>query len=169
MIPRAKRVAFLRNLTNPVHPKIFRAAQGAGRQLGLTLHEVGVFEAVELEGVFKTLLSQRFDALLVPGDAMFSTNRAILIGLVARARLAAVYGDRLFPDGGGLMSVSVDLLDLCRRAAGHVDKILRGAQAGDLPVEEALTLEVVINFKATNALGLVIPASLRQRAEIVDR
>ena len=58
---------------------------------------------------------------------------------------------------------------LCRRAAGHVDKILRGAQAGDLPVEEALTLEVVINFKATNALGLAIPASLRQRAEIVDR
>jgi len=170
VIPGAKRVAFLRNLTNPVHPKIFRAAQGAGRQLGLTLqHEVGVFEAVELEGVFKTLLSQRFDALLVPGDAMFSTNRAILIGLVARARLAAVYGDRLFPDAGGLMSVSVDLLDLCRRAAGHVDKILRGAQAGDLPVEEALTLEVVINFKATNALGLAIPASLRQRAEIVDR
>jgi len=169
VIPRAKRVAFLRNLTNPVHPKIFRAAQGAGRQLGLTLLEVGVFEAVELEGVFKTLLSQRFDALLVPGDAMFSTNRAILIGLVARARLAAVYGDRLFPDAGGLMSVSVDLLDLCRRAAGHVDKILRGAQAGDLPVEEALTLEVVINFKATNALGLAIPASLRQRAEIVDR
>src|SRR5213083_2357057 len=169
VIPRAKRVAFLRNLTNPVHPKIFRAAQGAGRQLGLTLHEVGVFEAVELEGVFKTLLSQRFDALFVPGDAMFSTNRAILIGLVARARLAAVYGDRLFPDAGGLMSVSVDLLDLCRRAAGHVDKILRGAQAGDLPVEEALTLEVVINFKATNALGLVIPAPLRQRAEIVDR
>ena len=170
VIPRAKRVAFLRNLTNPVHPKIFRAAQGAGRQLGLTLqHEVGVFEAVELEGVFKTLLSQRFDALFVPGDAMFSTNRAILIGLVARARLAAVYGDRLFPDAGGLMSVSVDLLDLCRRAAGHVDKILRGAQAGDLPVEEALTLEVVINFKATNALGLAIPASLRQRAEIVDR
>ena len=169
VIPGAKRVAFLRNLTNPVHPKIFRAAQGAGRQLGLTLLEVGVFEAVELEGVFKTLLSQRFDALFVPGDAMFSTNRAILIGLVARARLAAVYGDRLFPDAGGLMSVSVDLLDLCRRAAGHVDKILRGAQAGDLPVEEALTLEVVINFKATNALGLVIPASLRQRAEIVDR
>src|SRR5213078_3869822 len=110
VIPRAKRVAFLRNLTNPVHPKIFRAAQGAGRQLGLTLLEVGVFEAVELEGVFKTLLSQRFDALFVPGDAMFSTNRAILIGLVARARLAAVYGDRLFPDAGGLMSVSVDLL-----------------------------------------------------------
>src|SRR5213592_1121402 len=107
VIPGAKRVAFLRNLTNPVHPKIFRAAQGAGRQLGLTLLEVGVFEAVELEGVFKTLLSQRFDALFVPGDAMFSTNRAILIGLVARARLAAVYGDRLFPDAGGLMSVSV--------------------------------------------------------------
>src|SRR5207247_9558235 len=116
---------------------IFRAAQGAGRQLGLTLLEVGVFEAVWLDGVFKTRLSQRFDALFVPGDAMFSTNRAILIGLVARARLAAVYGDRLFPDAGGLMSVSVDLLDLCRRAAGHVDEILRSGAAGCRPLAGA--------------------------------
>jgi putative ABC transport system substrate-binding protein len=65
------------------------------------------------------------------------------------------------------MSFSVDLVELCRRAAGHVDRILRGAQAGDLPVEEAVKFEVVINVRAAQALGLTIPASLRQEAEMV--
>jgi putative tryptophan/tyrosine transport system substrate-binding protein len=166
--PGVKRVAFLRNLTNAVHPQIFSAVERAGGQLGLTLHEVGVFEATEFEGVFKTMQSSRFDALFVPGDAMFSHHRALLIDLAAKTRLPAIYGDRLFPDGGGLMSFSVDLVELCRRAAGHVDRILRGAPAGDLPVEEAVKFGVIINVRAAPALGLMIPASLRQRAGMVE-
>jgi putative tryptophan/tyrosine transport system substrate-binding protein len=166
--PGVKRIAFLRNLTNPIHPKIFSAVERAGGSLGLTLHEVGVFEATEFEGIFKTMQSSRFDALFVPGDAMFSRHRALLVELAAKTRLPAIYGDRLFPDGGGLMSFSVDLVELCRRAAGHVDRILRGAQAGDLPVEDAVKFEVVINLKAAQALGLTIPAALRQEAEIVE-
>jgi putative ABC transport system substrate-binding protein len=165
--PGVKRVAFLRNLTNPIHPKIFSAVERAAGPLRLTLHEVGVFEAAEFEGVFKTMQSSRFDALFVPGDAMFSRHRALLVELAAKTRLPAIYGDRLFPDGGGLMSFSVDLVELCRRAAGHVDRILRGAQAGDLPVEDAVKFEVVINLKAAQALGLTIPEALHQEAEIV--
>jgi putative ABC transport system substrate-binding protein len=80
-----------------------------------------------------------------------------------------IYGDRLFSDAGGLMSFSVDLVDLCRRAAGHVDKILCGARAGDLPVEEAVKFEVVINMKAAKGIGLTIPPSLLQRAEQVSQ
>ena len=100
---------------------------------------------------------------------MFSHERGALVGLAASMRLPAVYGDRLFPDGGGLMSFSVELVDLCRRAAGHVDKILRGARAGDLAVEEAVKFDLVINVATANALGLKIPAPLRARAELVQR
>jgi putative ABC transport system substrate-binding protein len=169
MAPRTKRVAFLRNLTNPIHPQIWRAVEREGARLDLVLQEISVRNPTELEGAFKAMQTKRVDALFVPGDAMFSHERGVLVGLAARVRLPAVYGDRLFPDGGGLMSFSVELVDLCRRAAGHVDKILRGARAGDLAVEEAVKFDLVINVAAANALGLKIPASLRERAELVPR
>jgi putative ABC transport system substrate-binding protein len=165
--PRTKRVGFVRNLANPIHPKIMSAAQQAARRLKLTLEELGLFEASELEGVFRTLPAKRIDGLFVPGDAMFSKQRAQLIGLAARAKVPAVYGDRLFPEAGGLMSFSVDLLDLCRRAADPVDKILRGAQAGDLPVVEAGRFEIVMSAQAAQDLGLTIPPALRKQAEIL--
>ncbi len=168
MAPRTKRVAFLRNLTNPIHPQIWRAVEREGTRLDLALQEISVREPSELEGAFKTMQSKRLDALFVPGDAMFSRERGALVGLAAKVRLPAVYGDRLFPDGGGLMSFSVDLVELCRRAAGHVDQILRGARAGDLPVGEAVKFDVVINVAAANVLGLNIPASLRERAELIQ-
>ena len=167
MAPRSKRVAFLRNLTNPIHPRIWRAVEREGTRLDLVLQEISVRDPAEFDGAFKTMQAKRFDALFVPGDAMFSRERGALVGLAARFRLPAVYGDRLFPDGGGLMSFSVDLVDLCRRAAGHVDRILRGARAGDLEVEEAVKFDAVINVTAANGLGLKIPASLRERAELI--
>jgi putative ABC transport system substrate-binding protein len=169
MAPRTKRVAFLRNLTNPIHPQIWKAVEREGARLDLALQEISVRDPAEFEGAFRGMQRQRFDALFVPGDAMFSRERGALVGLAARMRLPAIYGDRLFPDGGGLMSFSVDLVDLCRRAAGHVDKILRGARAGDLDVEEAVKFDLVINVAAANALGLKIPASLRERAELVQQ
>lgn len=169
MAPRTKRVAFLRNLTNPIHQRLFRAVEREGARLDLALGEIAVRDPAEFEGAFKTMQSKRFDALFVPGDAMFSRAREALVRLAESVRLPAVYGDRLFPDGGGLMSFSVDLVELCRRAAGHVNKILRGARAGDLPVEEAVKFEVVINVAAANSLGLKIPDSLRERAELVQR
>jgi putative tryptophan/tyrosine transport system substrate-binding protein len=169
MAPRTKRVAFLRNPTNPIHAQIFRAVEREGTRLGLALQEISVLDPTEFESAFKAMQSKRLDALFVPGDAMFSRERGMLVGLAASVRLPAVYGDRLFPDGGGLMSFSVDLVELCRRAGGHVDKILRGARAGDLPVGEATKFDEVINVAAANSLGLTIPASLRERAELVER
>jgi len=169
MAPRTKRVAFLRNLTNPIHQQLLRAVVRESARLDLELGQIAVRDPAELEAAFKALQSNRVDALFVPGDAMFSRARETLVRLAESTRLPAVYGDRLFPDGGGLMSFSVDLVELCRRAAGHVDKILRGARAGDLPVEEAVKFEVVINVATANSLGLKIPDSLRQRAELVQR
>jgi putative ABC transport system substrate-binding protein len=167
MAPQTKRVAFLRNVSNPIHPKIFAAVERESARLDLELHEIAVRAPTEFDAAFRTMQSKRYDALFVPGDAMFSRECRSLVGLAARFRLPAVYGDRLFPDCGGLMSFSVDLLKLCRRAAGQVDRILRGAGAGDLPVEEAVKFDVVINVATANVLALKIPASLRKRAELV--
>ena len=169
MAPRTKRVAFLRNLNNPIHEKIFVVVERESARLDLELHEIGVRAPTEFDAAFRATQSKRFDALFVPGDAMFSRECRPLVGLASRFRLPAVYGDRLFPDCGGLMSFSVDLLELCRRAAGQVDRILRGARAGDLPVEEAVKFDVVINVATANSLGLKIPASLRERAELVHQ
>ena len=166
--PRARRVGVLLNHTNPIHPTILAATTRVAGPLGITLHEAGVFEPTELGEAFTRMQAARAEVLLVPGDAMFSRHRAQIIMLAARARLPAVYGDRLFVDAGGLMSMSVDLIDLCGRAAGHVDRILRGAQPGDLPIEEDVMLELLVNVTTARALGVTIPASLRQRAVLVS-
>ena len=169
MAPRTKRVAFLRNRNNPIHEKLFGAVERESRRLGLELGEVAVLAPAELDAAFPAMKSNGFDALFVPGDAMFSREREVLVRRAASFRFPAVYGDRLFPDGGGLMSFSVDLVELCHRAAGHVYRIVRGAQAGDLPVEEAVKFDVVINVAAASTLGLKIPAALRDGAQLVGQ
>jgi putative ABC transport system substrate-binding protein len=165
--PRVKRVAFLANVMNPIHPRLFSATKKAAQQLGLTMHEVAVRDAREFVGAFETMQRERMDALFVPGDAMFTQHRAQLVLQVTKARLPAIYANRVFPDDGGLMSFSVDPPDLFRRAASHVDKILRGARAGDLPVEEAIKFELVLNVRTAKALGLTISPALRLRADHV--
>jgi putative ABC transport system substrate-binding protein len=165
--PRTKRVAFLRNVSNPILPKLFDAVQQEGTRLGLELQDTAVLAPTELAPVFQAMQSKRVDALFVPGDAMFSRERDTLVRLAASFRLPAVYGDRLFPDNGGLMSFSVDLVELCRRAAGYVHRIVRGARPGDLAVEDAVKFDVVINVTAASVLSLRIPAALRERAELV--
>ena len=165
--PRTKRVAFLRNSANPILEKLFKAVEREGKRLGLELQEVTVRAPAELEAALQTARDKGGDALFVPGDAMFSRERDVLVRHAARLKLPAVYGDRLFPDRGGLMSFSVDLVELCRRAAGHVYKIHGGTPAGEVPIEEAVKFDVVINVAAASVLGLRIPATLRERAELV--
>ena len=167
--PSTKRVAFLRNLSNPIHEKLFKAVQREGARLGLELREVPVLAPADLDAAFGVMRSKGCDALFVPGDATFSRERDVLVRRAASFKFPAVYGDRLFPDAGGLMSFSVDLVELCQRAATHVFRILRGARPGDLAVEEATKFDVVINVAAANALGVKIPAALRQRAELVGQ
>jgi putative tryptophan/tyrosine transport system substrate-binding protein len=167
--PRTKRVAFFRNLNNPILEQLFKAVQREGMRLSLELGEFAVRAPTEIEAAFPAMRSKGFDALFVPGDAMFSRERDVFVRRTASFRLPAVYGDRLFPDGGGLMSFSVDLVELCQRAAGYVERIVRGARAGDLPVEEAVKFDVVINVAAAASLGLKIPPTLRERAELVGQ
>ena len=139
----------------------------AAQQLDLTMHEVGVRDGRDFAKAFETMQRRRMAALFVPGDAMFNTHRTQLIAHAAKSRLPTVYGSAHFPEDGGLMSLGVNQADLFRRAASHVDKILRGANAGELPVEEAIKFELVINARTAKALDLAIPPTLLLRADRV--
>ena len=109
----------------------------------------------------------RAGAVAVLGSAIFNSERRRLVDLAAKHRLPTVYTSRDFVDAGGLMTYGPNLADLFRRAATYVDKILKGAKPGDLPIEQPTTFELVINLKTAKALGLTIPPLLRLRANQV--
>src|SRR6266699_1644870 len=116
---------------------------------------------------FSEMTRARAGTLTVVGSSMFVSERRRLVDLAAKHRLPAVYAQRAYVDIGGLMSYGPDVADLFRRAATYVDKILKGAKPGDLPVEQPTKFELVINLKTANALGLTIPQSLLVQAEVI--
>ena len=120
-----------------------------------------------MDKAFSSITTQRGGALTVLPSAMFVSERRRLVDLAARNRLPAVYPQREFVDAGGFMSYGPDLADLFRRAATYVDKILKGAKPGDLPVEQPTKFDLVINLKTARSLGLTIPQSLQVRADHV--
>jgi len=105
------------------------------------------------------------DALVVVPDALMFSSRARIVNLAAKNRLPAIYGQKEYVETGGLISYGIDLTDIFRRSAGHVDKILKGANPAELPVELPTTYELAINLATAKALGLTIPASLRAKAD----
>ena len=121
----------------------------------------------DLDRAFSEITRARPGALTVLPSSMFISERRRLADLAAKNRLPAVYFVREFVDAGGLMAYGPNLPDLSRRAATYVDKILKGAKPGDLPVEQPTKFELVINLKTAKALGLTIPPSLLQRADEV--
>jgi ABC-type uncharacterized transport system substrate-binding protein len=126
-----------------------------------------VQRAEDFESAFRDAIKRHVGGLVVLRDTVLLANQARLLTLAATTRLPAMYGNRDFVDGGGLMSYGPSLVEMYRRAAYLVDKILKGAKPADLPVEQATTFELVINLKTAKALGLTIPASLLQRADHV--
>jgi putative ABC transport system substrate-binding protein len=121
----------------------------------------------EFDGAFAAMAKERVGALLVLSDAMLSSHRTRLADLAVRSRLPSAYAVRESVEAGGLMSYGPSFLDLYRRSAAYVDKILKGAKPADLPVEQPTKFELVINLKTAKALGLTIPPSLLQRADQV--
>jgi len=121
----------------------------------------------EFDGAFAAMAKERVGALLVLSDAMLSSHRTRLADLAARSRLPSAYAVRESVEAGGLMSYGPSFLDLFRRSAAYVDKILKGAKPADLPVEQPTNFELVINLKTAKALGLTIPQSLLHRADQV--
>jgi putative ABC transport system substrate-binding protein len=163
----ATRVGVLNNPSNPGPPAQAGSLTGAARSLGIDLIRVNAQSPGELAEAFAKMSQAGATALLVENDAMFFSQRARIVDLAAMHKLPAVYGEREFAAAGGLMAYAANYAAIFRRAATYVDKILKGAKPGDLPIEEPTRIELVINLKAARALGLTIPQSLLLRADEV--
>jgi putative ABC transport system substrate-binding protein len=146
---------------------ILKGADVAAQALGVRLQFVEARGAADFDRAFSEMTRARAGALAVLPSAMLFTDRRRLVDLAAKNRLPAGYSSREFVDAGGLMSYGANLADVFRRAAVYVDKILKGAKPGDLPVEQPTKFELVINLKAAKALGLTIPQSVLGRADQV--
>ena len=131
--------------------------------MGVQLEAVPVRGADDFASALKTL--RAIDGVLSADTPLFVTHRARLVDAVAGRRLPAIYPNRVFVEAGGLISYGPNYLDLWRRAAAYVDKILKGAKPGDLPVEQPTTFELLINNRTAKAIGLTIPPSLVSRAD----
>jgi putative ABC transport system substrate-binding protein len=167
-VPRAAKVAVLLNPTNADHQRIMAADMPtAADRLRLTLLPIEAQTVDELDVAFERAARLRADAIVVLGDPLIYVNRARAAELAAKHRLPAMYFFRENVEAGGLMSYGPSLYDLGRRGATYVDKILKGARPADLPVEQAIKFDLVINLKAAKALGLMIPPALLQQAEQV--
>jgi putative ABC transport system substrate-binding protein len=166
--PQVSRVAILINPTNAMHQQIVaNELPQAAERLRLTLLTVEARAADSLTGAFETAVRSRAGAIMVLGDPLVFVHRARIAELAAKHRLPAMYLFRESVEAGGLMAYGPSFHDLGRRAASYVDKILKGAKPGDLPVEQPTKFELVINLKTAKALGLTIPQSLLQRADQV--
>ncbi len=169
-VPRVSRVAVLwqpGGLGERTEQDILKAADVAGRALGVRLQVVEVRGPADFDRAFSDMTRARAGALAVLPGTMFIIERRRLVDLAAKNRLPAVYPLREFVDAGGLMAYGASLADLFRRAAIYVDKILKGAKPADLPVEQPTKFELVINLKTAKALGLTIPPSVLGRADEV--
>jgi putative ABC transport system substrate-binding protein len=146
---------------------MLKGAEVAARALGVRLQVVEARGPADFDRAFSDMTRARADALTVLPSVMFITERRRLVDLAAKNRLPAVYPSREYVDVGGLMAYGPHVADLFRRAATYVDKILKGAKPGDLPIEQPTKFELVINLKTAKALGLTIPPSLLARADEV--
>ena len=165
LVPTLKRVAMLTHPPHPTNAVQLQEAEAAARTLGVQLEAVPVRGVDDFDSVLKAL--RGIGGLLHADTPLFFTHRARLIDAAARNRLPALYSSKVYVDAGGLMSYGADLPDLWRQVAVYVDKILKGAKPGDLPVQQPTKFEVIINLKTAKALGLTIPPSLLQRADQV--
>ena len=167
-VPALARVAVMWDVKRPIDAGSAAAiVAAAARVLGLRLHDIDVDNAGDYAAAFAAAKRDRADAVLLVESPRAVANRAIIAELGLKHRLPVVSQFSRIVDAGGLMSYGPDLNDLFRRAAAHVDKILKGARPADLPVEQPTKFELVINLKTAKALGLAMPPSLLLRADRV--
>jgi putative ABC transport system substrate-binding protein len=165
--PSVTRVAVLRDPTIPTGPAQFGVIQAVAPSLGMDVVPINVRDVPEIERALAAFARSSNGSLIVTPSGFASVNRDLIITLAARHRLPAVYFGRYFVNSGGLISYGNDIVDQYRRAAGYVDRILRGEKPADLPVQAPTKYELVINLKTAKALGLEIPPTLLARADEV--
>ena len=167
VVPKASRVAVLYNPADRSNVLVLKQLQEPALTLGLTLQPLAVRELGEFEGAFLSMTRARAHAMFGAAGALTNEHNEVLVDLAAKHRVPAMWGHRQFVDAGGLISYAVNLYDQHRQAAVYVDKILKGAKPGDLPVEQPTRYELVINLKTAKALRLTVAQSLLLQADQV--
>ena len=152
---------------NPTWSGQLQAVEEAAPSLKTQIIPAGVENAADIERSITELGREPNGGLMVMPDSLTLIHRKLIVSLVERYRLPAIYPFRYFPDDGGLISYGIDLADVWRRGATYVDRILKGSAAGDLPVQQPTKFELVINLKTAKTLGLEIPQTLLARADEV--
>ncbi len=165
--PQAKIVALLLQAANPGNPVFVKAMTTAASSLGQQSHVVTARAADGLADAFASMARAKAKALVVIEDPIFAANAKKIADLALNHRLPTMMGNRLFVHAGGLMAYSLVYEDLWRRAAGYVDRIFKGANPADMPIEQPNNFDLIVNLKTANALGLTIPPALLQRADQV--
>jgi putative tryptophan/tyrosine transport system substrate-binding protein len=158
-------VAVLWNPTDPAAADFLRETEAAAQSLGLKIHAIEARSATELYAAFKAVTDLHPSAFLTLPGGMFQANVRRIVDFAAKRRLPGVFPNRAFVEAGGLLSYAPSLAANWRRAAVFVDKILKGAKPGDLPIEQPTEFELVLNVKTAKALGLTIPPTLLARAD----
>jgi len=163
-VPDLTRVAFLWNPPNPASAPLLKELEAAAPRLEVKLQRLEVRVPEDLEGAFKAAVRQRAGALYVPGDPLTTNRPQVIADLALTHRLPTISDYGGLPRAGGLLSYGPDLVDSYRRAAAFVDKILKGANPGELPMEQPTKFDLVVNQKTARFLGLTIPQSVLQQA-----
>jgi putative ABC transport system substrate-binding protein len=166
-IPGVNKVGVLWNPEMPFHPKMIEELKAAAPVLSIELNLIAARTAQELTPAFSAIARAHDQALYIIPDGLFFDRRAVILNMAAKARLPAIYWEKDFAEEGGFMSYGPSASDLTRRAAGYVDKILKGAKPGDLPIEQPTKFELVVNAKTAHTLGIIIPESVMLRADDV--
>jgi putative tryptophan/tyrosine transport system substrate-binding protein len=168
LVPNSAVIAVLVNPTSPnLAEPISKDMQAAGRALGQQIHVLNASTEGEIDAAFATLAQLRVGAVVISGDAFFTSNRNQLVALAARYAVPAIYNLRLYPAAGGLMSYGASLTDAYRQTGIYTGKILKGAKPADLPVLQPTKFELVVNLKTAKALGLMVPLIIQMTADEV--
>jgi putative tryptophan/tyrosine transport system substrate-binding protein len=167
LVPQISRVAVFWNSANPYSANSFKETESAARLLGIDIQSLGLKAPGDLGAGFDAIGLQNPNAVITIEDPLTMDQRQKIIDFVTARRLPTIYGIREFVDAGGLMAYGALITDLLRRSADYIDKILKGAKPGDLPIEQPTKFELIINLKAAKQIGLEIPVTLLARADEV--
>jgi ABC-type uncharacterized transport system substrate-binding protein len=165
VIPGISRVAVLSNPTDTTQALVLKEAEVAARSLKVRLQVLEARAPSDFAGAFSAMTKDRAGGVIILTSSMFYDQRARIAELAAQSRLPAMYSEKDYAKAGGLMAYGVNLGESFRRAATYVDKILKGAKPGDLPIEQPTKFELALNLKTAKVLGLTIPPSLLLRAD----
>jgi putative ABC transport system substrate-binding protein len=168
-LPKATRIAYLMNSSNPLAAPMLDEVQTAAQALGVVLIRLNARNTEELQAALQTIRQSKEDAILISPDILFLSHAADVRAAVRKARLPGMFPFREYHGEGVLMSYGPDLKEASHRAATYVDKVLKGAKPGDIPIEQISKYELIIDLRAARAIGMQVPQDLLLRADEIIR